>query len=51
MGTLAPGAATVLSLQLQTDSQIKKLIITESGTVQDQVGKAYRFSLGQVIFP
>jgi hypothetical protein len=51
MGTLAPGALKVLSLQVQADSQIKKLIITENGTVQDQGGKAYEFSLGQALFP
>jgi hypothetical protein len=51
VGTLAPGASTVLSLQLRADAPIKKLIITESGTVQDQGGKAYEFSLGQALFP
>ncbi len=51
VGTLSPGASTVLSLQLQAASTIKKLILTESGTLQDQAGKGYEFSLGQAIFP
>jgi hypothetical protein len=48
-GTVAPGASTVVSLQLQVPLTVKKLMLNENGAVRDQSGKVYEFNPGQVI--
>ena len=49
--TLAPGAFSTISLTLDMPQSVKKLAITESGTVNNGESLPYQFSLGQVIFP
>ena len=51
MGSLAPGASTVLTLQLQAPTTVQKLALSENGTFQDGSGTVYQFSPGQVVFP
>ncbi len=48
---LQPGASTVISLELQVPTTVKKLRLNENGTLQDKGGNVYKFSLGQVVFP
>jgi hypothetical protein len=51
MGPLKPGASTVLTLQLEVSTTVKKLRLKEHGTFHDAQGKVYEFSPDQVLFP
>jgi len=51
MGELRPGASTVVTLELEVPTTIRKLALSENGTFQDGRGTVYQFSPGQVVFP
>ena len=51
IGRLSPGASSTIMLRLNVPSTVKKLALIENGAVQSTANAAYRFSLGQVIFP
>lgn len=52
VGTLAPGGSTVVTLQLTIPPSVKKISLTEDGSVASGIsGPLDRFSLGQVLFP
>jgi hypothetical protein len=51
VGNLRPGASTVLTLELQVPTTIRKLALSENGTLQDGGATVHQFSLGQVVFP
>lgn len=51
VGNLQPGASTVVTLELQVPTTLRKLALTENGTFQDAGGTVYQFSPGQAIFP
>ena len=51
VGELRPGASTVVTLELLVPTTIRKLALSENGTVQHTGGTEYQFSLGQVVFP
>ena len=51
VGTLSPGAITKIMVHLSVPSTVKKLSLTENGTVETGELVPYKFSLGQVIFP
>jgi hypothetical protein len=48
---LQPGASSVISLELHVPATVQKLHLNERGTFQDELGKVYKFSLGQVVSP
>ncbi len=48
---LTPGAFHTIALTLDVPQSVKKLALSESGTVNNGESSPYRFSLGQVIFP
>jgi hypothetical protein len=47
---LAPGAATSLVLRLNTPESVKRLALTESGTVYTDGTVPHKFSFGQALF-
>jgi hypothetical protein len=51
IGVLAPGATTTITVHLNVPSEVKKISLTENGTVQIGNLVPYKFSFGQVIFP
>jgi hypothetical protein len=51
VGNLRPGASTVLTLELQVPTTIRKLALSENGTLRDGRATVRQFSLGQVVFP
>jgi hypothetical protein len=51
VGNLRPGASTVVTLELQVPTTIRKLALSENGTLQDGGATVHQFSLGQVVFP
>ena len=51
VGKLQPGESTVVTLELQVPTTIRKLALSEHGTFQNARGTVYQFSHGQVVFP
>jgi hypothetical protein len=51
VGNLPVGTSTTLTLTLNVPSTVTKFSITENGTMQDDLGKLYNYSIGQVVFP
>jgi hypothetical protein len=50
VGNLAVGASITVRLFLSIPSTVTRFSITESGTVQDTVGRPYNFSTSQQVF-
>jgi hypothetical protein len=50
VGDLAPGAASIVMLQLQVPESVRRLAISESGIFKDYLGTSYAINPGQVIF-
>jgi hypothetical protein len=48
---LTPGTSSMITLTLDVPQSLNKLELTESGTAETGESSAYKFSLGQVIFP
>jgi hypothetical protein len=51
IGVLAPGATTTITVHLNVPPEVKKILLTENGTIQIGNLVPYKFSFGQVIFP
>jgi hypothetical protein len=50
VGKLAQGAATPMVVHLDVPNDVKRLELTESGTVTTRENSSYKFSIGQAIF-
>ncbi len=51
VGNLPVGTSTTLALALNVPSTVTKFSITENGTMQDDSGKVYKYSIAQIVFP
>ena len=51
VGNLLPGASTVLTLELQVPTTIRKLALSENGTLQDGEQPCTSSASGRVVFP
>jgi hypothetical protein len=50
VGNLSVGTSTTLTLALNVPSTVAAFSITENGTMQDDLGKLYNYSIGQAVF-
>lgn len=51
LGSLAPGESTALPVVLTVPVTVTQFALSESGNVQDGLGKSYGFTLGQEVSP
>jgi len=50
-GDLAPGASTVITLQVEVPQAVRRISISENGIFTDTSGATHTFSPGQTIIP
>jgi hypothetical protein len=48
---LAPGASTTVRLYFNVPAGVSRFAVTETGSLQDSFGRAYKFSISQSVMP
>lgn len=51
IGNLDAGASTMIRLYLNVPTIVTKFSVTESGTMQDVIGTAFNYAIGQAVIP